>query len=193
MKNNSVLGVAEFHKAVLTGTYPKKCLRQFNSWNKKVEWCNEMGIRIMIKDVIFQGAKHEKALVPIYSEDLGDHYRVFFKCKKGASKVDKLLKLIGFIDNIGPLWLGNLWNNDLLKKLTIIPKVIQEESKINTIGYYDIHKLFKGVKASIPKSEKIIEQIKKEGYEASRTHFTPYGIKSNISKEKLKEVIKKLI
>jgi len=73
----------------------------------------------------------------------------------------------------GPLWTGNLWDNKLLNKMyklslkSKIPdnelikflKIIKNESKINTIGFYDIHKIVK--KEKIKKIMKKAELIKK--------------------------------
>ena len=67
----------------------------------------------------------------------------------------------------------------LLKFLNII----KEESKINTVGFYDIHIFCKKNKLKIPKKDIIIKKIKKEEYKASETIFTGEGIRSNIEEK----------
>ena len=45
----------------------------------------------------------------------------------------------------------------------------------------------------VPTQKKIIENLKKMGFEAVLTHFNNRGIKTNASAEKVKEVIRKLV
>lgn len=79
-------------------------------------------------------------------------------------------------------------SNELMKFLS----VIKEESKINTIGFYDIPKICKRYKIKrIPKKELIIRKIKDKGYKASETHFSGSGIRSNVPIKELIKVIKK--
>src|SRR3989338_1866624 len=67
--------------------------------------------------------------------------------------------------------------NELLKFL----KVIKDESKINSIGFYDLHDIAKKKRLrTMGKKEDIIKKIKREGYKASGTHFSGTGIRSDI-------------
>lgn len=65
--------------------------------------------------------------------------------------------------------------NELFKFL----KVIKEESKINSVGFIDTHKMKK-----ISKKEDLIKGLKKKGHKASSTHFLGTGIRTdkNLSK-----------
>ena len=81
----------------------------------------------------------------------------------------------------GPLWTGNLWDykladkmyKQLLKKtmnnkkndngLLRFLKIIKGESKINIVGFYDIHKIAKNKKLrTIIKKDILIKKIKTE-------------------------------
>lgn len=98
----------------------------------------------------------------------------------------------------GKLWIGTLWDSkitdEMLKQVVSyetrkLLKTIQEEAKIDTVGFYDLHAIAKKYKwETVPKIEKVIEKIKKKGFKASRTHFSPTGIRTNI---KISELIKK--
>ena len=77
--------------------------------------------------------------------------------------------------------------NELLKFL----KVIKDESKINSIGFYDLHDIAKKKRLrTMGKKEDIIKKIKKKGYMASGTHFSGTGIRSDISYRKLLPLLK---
>jgi tRNA (guanine26-N2/guanine27-N2)-dimethyltransferase len=86
-------------------------------------------------------------------------------------------------DYSGPLWTGKLWDEKLVEKmfnkcdkgnkeLYDLLSIIKEESKIDNVGFYDLHKLAKLKKKPIPK----IETMLKKGN--SRTHFLGWGIKA---------------
>ncbi|HJN57341.1 MAG: hypothetical protein QF436_00735 [Candidatus Woesearchaeota archaeon] len=78
-------------------------------------------------------------------------------------------------------------HNEILKFL----KTIKEESKINTIGFYDIHDIAKKRKIKIiSKKEDIIKKIRKKGYKAASTHFSGTGIRSDIAYNKLISLLK---
>ncbi|MEM4260678.1 MAG: hypothetical protein QXG00_05570 [Candidatus Woesearchaeota archaeon] len=106
----------------------------------------------------------------------------------------------------GPLWVGNLSDFELislmlkLKNINSYPEAIKllellkEESKINIVGFYDVHKIVKNYKIkSLPKKEIIITEIRKKGFNAFGTHFSGHGIKSNIDIMTLIKIIKELV
>ena len=83
------------------------------------------------------------------------------------------------MDYAGPLWIGRLFDEKLVSDFEII-QIIKEEARINTIGYYETHYLAK--KFSLPKTIKIEiarSNLVKAGFKASKTHFSPNGIKTD--------------
>ena len=72
---------------------------------------------------------------------------------------------------------NNQNNNELLKFL----KIIKGESKINAIGFYDVHNIAKKRKLkTMMRKEDIIKKIGKKGFNAANTHFSGVGIRSDI-------------
>ena len=79
------------------------------------------------------------------------------------------------------------------KELGRFLKIINSESKINSVGFHDIHELCKKVKMGFPpKKEILISKIREKGFKASETHFKGEGIRSDIDEEKLILLIKSL-
>ncbi|MEK6949758.1 MAG: hypothetical protein AABX34_06035, partial [Nanoarchaeota archaeon] len=67
-------------------------------------------------------------------------------------------------------------------------KTIKDESKIDSIGFYDLHDIAEKKRLrTMEKKDHIIKKIKKKGFKAAQTHFSGTGIRSDI---KLRELIK---
>ena len=69
-----------------------------------------------------------------------------------------------------------------------------KESKIKTVGFYDIHSLAKIHKLpGLPKIADIMENLRKSGFKVERTHMTPTGIKTDAKMKDILKILKKLI
>ncbi len=105
------------------------------------------------------------------------------KCKCG----NKLL-------SAGPLWTGALHDTKLLQSMVKnnpfpeeqkFLEVLQEESKAEMVGFYDLHVLAKKYKKEPPKMKIALKKL-----EGVRTHFSGTGIRTD---KPLNEVIKLLL
>jgi len=110
------------------------------------------------------------------------------------------------LDYAGKLWLGQLYDKKIVtkmnkeakktnnKELIKLMQTITNESKINSVGFYDIAKVVKHNNLKhVPRKEFLINEIKKAGFKADETHIRPNSIRSNISIKGLVKIIKKLI
>ena len=64
---------------------------------------------------------------------------------------------------------------------------IKEESKINSFGFYDLA-IF--MLKQVPKISDVIATLQKKGFLAARTHFSPTGIRTNVTKEEFLKILK---
>ncbi len=199
ISRGGVLAVTATDTSALSGTYPKACLRKYWAIPLRNELMHEVGLRILIRKCQLIGAQYGKALVPIFSYSKDHYMRVFFRCDKGKEEVDEVLKQHGYFDNAGPMWLGKLWDGKLVEKMVRnnkveenekILNVIKEEAKIDTIGFYDLHKLGERYKISIPRKGELIKKLRKLGYKASETSFSGTSIRSNVELKKLLGLIR---
>lgn len=197
-----ILAVTATDTAALSGTYPTACKRKYWAVPLRNELMHEVGLRILIRKVQLIGAQFGKALTPIFSYSKEHYMRVFFRCEKRKKSVDKILAQHGHFNNAGPMWLGRLWDQKLIINMekinneTSIKKfisIIKNESKINTIGFYDIHLICKRNKLNIPRKEVIIKKIKSKKFKVSETHFNPNGLRSNIDEKNLIIVLKQCL
>ncbi len=92
---------------------------------------------------------------------------------------------------VGPLWLGGIQNTDVLdamlgrldqqqlgtgRQLGKLLHLCREE--LPTSSFYDYHHLAKFTGVSPPDITTVLERIRMQGYPATRTHFSGYGIKT---------------
>jgi tRNA (guanine26-N2/guanine27-N2)-dimethyltransferase len=197
LSRRGILAVTATDTSALAGTYPEVCLRNYWAQPKRGPLQHELGIRILIRKVQLIATQYEKALIPIYSYSVEHYMRVFFRCEKGKKKCDEIIAKHGLFDDAGPIWLGDLWDKHLAKKIADLSKdrlteIITEESNMDSVGFHDIHHLGKEEKINIPKYEAIMNAIKSAGFPASRTHFSEYGIRSTIPKDKLVQILKNI-
>jgi tRNA (guanine26-N2/guanine27-N2)-dimethyltransferase len=104
---------------------------------------------------------------------------------------------------IGPVYLGNILDKKFCKKVLAdirkrdfrlkkeeekLLKLLIEESNMPAF-YYDLHYLAKILKIEIPKTEVLIEKLKKKGFKATRTHFCLTAIKTDANFKQLRTIL----
>lgn len=235
-RRNSLLCVTATDTSALCGTYKEPCIRKYNAKPYKSEYCHETGIRILAGFVALTLAKYSKSIEVKLSHSTEHYMRLYIEVKKGSKKSDECLKNIGYISHCkhclyreenkglatstpdicpecgekliqaGPLWLGEIQNEEFISKMI----EESENKKLNTkedvlkllescrieakspATFYDVHKICKILKNSAPKLDLVFGNLEKEGFEAVKTHFNPLGIKTNAPLKKIKEIIKTL-
>lgn len=187
LSRDGILGVTATDTSALSGTYKNACRRKYWAEPNRDELMHETGLRILIRKVQLIGMDFEKALIPVYSYSKDHYMRVFFRCEKGRKKCDELLKQFGMFEKTGPMWLGPL--KEIKLKFNIKDNINNEfinliNDEIDVVGFYDVHAFAKKEKIGpLPKIDDLLELIKKRKYIASRTHFSPTAIKTNMPKE----------
>jgi len=207
LSKRGIISVTATDTSALCGAYPHASVRKYNSRSLRCPIMHELGIRILINAVQDVAWEQNVHLKPIFSHS-SDHYmRIYLQrvakkqVKKGYIKYNfrtgkfSATKTKPRNDYAGPLWLGSLWDIKLVRKMVMdtslpILETILVESKIKTVGFYDIHALAKIYKLEqLPKLDKIITGLRKKGFKAERTHFTHTGIRTNAKLKDLKVLL----
>lgn len=198
LSRDGILAVTATDTAPLCGTYPKTCKRKYWAIPVKNEEMHEIGLRILIRKIQLIGAQYERSLMPIFSYSKEHYFRVFLRCEKGKKKVDEIIAKHDMYKEGGPMWTGQLWDKKLIddmkkrnndEKINDFLDIVGEECNIDKVGFYDIHGFCKKNKLAIPKTKEIMQALDKNNIAYGRTHFTPLGIKAEISETELKKII----
>jgi len=200
LSRRGILAVTATDLAALCGSYANVCRRKYWAEPVRDSEMHETGLRILIRKVQLVGAQYDRALVPVYSYYKNHYFRVFFQCTKSKTGVDAVIKKHGFYKGAGPLFLGALWDTKLAEKMSNagenikLLNQIKYESKVDSVGFFDMHSVAKELNASfVPQKQKIIDEIRKQGNHAFDTHFLDTGVKSNVSKEKFLKIFNQLL
>ena len=215
-----VLAVTATDTAVLCGTHPKKCFERYGIKNFKTQWAKEVGARALSYFVYKTGLKKNMLLKPIFVYSRDHYIRGYFSISDSSisnfsisdssisdsstsDRVDN--EETGFLyDNkIGPLWLGKLYDKEILKKVLekgnekigkekgserSIEKLLRTAiEEVDLPGFHDMDFLSSLFRKEQPKIDCLVEKLRDEGYMASRTIFSPKGIKTDAP---LKEIEK---
>jgi tRNA (guanine26-N2/guanine27-N2)-dimethyltransferase len=204
LARDGILAVTATDTSSLAGTYPLVCQRRYWAAPDPGSLKHESGLRILIRKVQLVAAQYEKSLTPIFSYAKEHYMRVFFKCEKSKSKSDEILKLHGRFNNAGPMWLGPLCDQELVEKMYSLAtqlkydfdgrflQLIRDENKLNIVGFYDIHDLCNKNTLQVPAFDGIFAELEKRRCKAARTHFSEYGIRSDIQEVVLVRILKSL-
>jgi tRNA (guanine26-N2/guanine27-N2)-dimethyltransferase len=94
----------------------------------------------------------------------------------------------------GPMHIGQIWESGILEKMLMLNEkrsyrnkakimkmlsIMEQESRIDAPGYYDLHVLAKKLHAKIKSMDEAIGLLARGGFEAKRTHFCQTAIRTN--------------
>ncbi|MBD3303663.1 tRNA (guanine(10)-N(2))-dimethyltransferase [Candidatus Woesearchaeota archaeon] len=222
LSRKGILAVTATDTSALCGSFILACKRKYWAAPVRNYMMHETGIRILIRKVQLIGAQYDKALEPVFSHSTRHYMRVYFRCAKSKTAVDKMIskhKYLLFCNKCldisvhpqnrkicckksmawaGPLWTGNLWDRRLilsmLKRLDRDnPALLNLLSTINTESKIGVPYFF-----SIPLICRNLKKScpKKEEIlkigKTAQTHFALDGIRSKKDIKKLKKFIQAL-
>jgi len=103
----------------------------------------------------------------------------------------------------GPLWLGKIFDGKFCElmeeeakkrkfrlggRIEKILALIRSEVE-GPITYYVLDKLCDALNLPVPPVKKVVEALRKGGFQASLTHFNPNGIRSSVTATKIHEIL----
>ncbi len=223
VRNQGVVAITSTDLAPLCGLYTKAALRKYGSLPVHTEYCHEVAVRILIKELLRAAGRHFKYGDLLSSHVLGQYGRVYMRISRGKLKYRD--EYIGYIihnytsgeiitvsmrnltllkeylsknDKIvvsGPLWIGPLHDCNYIKKMKniLLKNNLFSEKKTQQLVkylnmfieendfppfYYNFHVACKKLKKSPPSINEVIDALRARGFQATRTHFSRFGIKT---------------
>jgi len=219
LRNRGMLAVTATDTAPLFGTYPRVCERRYGATSGRCDFGHEVGLRILIGYVAREAAKFDRGVEPIFCFYADHYFRLHLSMVDGAGRVEQALDELIFImyDPItgkrdlldrwesgafGPLWGGPLKNRETVLRME--PDVQLAEfnrvrrflpiyaEEMESPYFYETAELSHLLGGSPPRMREIIEALKEAG-EATRTHFSPTGFKTDLEFEEIKQILLRLM
>ncbi len=214
ISNRGVIAVTSTDTAPLCGTYKKVCQRRYSASPINNWCCHEIGLRILVGFCVREAARYDKGAKPLLSYYNGHHFRTYLQIREGAKRGNKALEKLDnfYFDDLGwyqeddkkrddlkrsgPLWSGKLFSKKVLKKLEPVGKLDEElislwkdECEMPPF-FYDTNTLGSYFKIAPPSMKDFESKIKEAGFDISRTHFKPTGLKTNATCNDIKKLFR---
>ncbi|MFH0929226.1 MAG: tRNA (guanine(10)-N(2))-dimethyltransferase [Candidatus Aenigmatarchaeota archaeon] len=137
--HKGLLCVTATDQAPLSGTYPLKCLKKYGLKSMKTEYYAELGIRILLTNIILALSKRERAFIPMITHSDRHYFRTIGRIES-LGKINDLVNEFGYVMHCscgnrvfgkikekcscgkdfqitGPLYLGEINNKTFCKKV----------------------------------------------------------------------------
>jgi tRNA (guanine26-N2/guanine27-N2)-dimethyltransferase len=192
VRNKGILLVTATDIPALSGKKESASMRKYGyvpEYSDSLE--KEIAVRSLLKHVALNCFRYELGIKPIFCYWHKHHIRVIVQVERKNSLIKENSKYIKEI------WTGKLYNKEILKK-TLEEKFFFKDAKkvletaykeYDTLFFYDLTEIGRELKISTPSVQKIIEELNNVGYVATRTIFSPTGIKTNAPLEELFKLI----
>ncbi|MGC8514806.1 MAG: tRNA (guanine(26)-N(2))-dimethyltransferase [Thermoplasmata archaeon] len=200
IKNKGYVGATATDLSVLTGSYPEKTVRRYESVIIKDAFKHEKGLRLLIAYAARRAAAMDKYIRPVISFWNGHYYRMIFQVNSGSREADIMLSKINKInlhDHIsinyadrteGPLWTGDIEDDAFVQKMKLPEKSDNEKFKPlvdllrnenRSLFFTDLQDVARYARTDVISLSKAGEILQSAGVEMKRTHFSFTGIKSD--------------
>ncbi|HLI45831.1 MAG TPA: tRNA (guanine(10)-N(2))-dimethyltransferase, partial [Geobacterales bacterium] len=229
LAHKGYLAIASTDTAAIYGVAKRACLRRYSSVSLKNEFMKEIGLRILTAACIRIASMNELALKPVFAHATMHYVRVYFTMQVSISKIDPILDQIGYAEYCerclwrttfkrieefsksckicgnktfyaGPLWLGALYEKDIINAMLDFKNSIEASKLLETINqeaempafFYTLDSLASKIGVVEPKLVEMIQKIRDNGFLASRTHLHPKGIKTNADYHEVINILKEI-
>jgi len=205
ISHGGLLACTATDTAPLCGVFPEVCHRRYGAWPLHGSCMHEVGLRILLGVLAREAGKYDKNIVPLLSYTTDHYFRVYVKVDHGKKLADESMDAVRLIStsdvplteslksHVGPLWMGPLLQGKAMQEVRSLvtrkslgsrPElwrlltVLEDEAGAPPF-FYRAEDLASRLKRPMPPLEHLLEVLRKQGYMACRTHFTPTGFKTD--------------
>ncbi len=208
-----VLAVTATDMMVLAGVQPDACERRYGARPVRGRLGPEGGLRILLAFLDRAANERGRSVRPLFAYVRDHHVRAYLELRDGRDPAP-----VGTIvpetwsgpplhagPPIGPLWLGPLFDPDLVAALEVpgtaarprevvtFLERVRSESKVDVPFYYEPNALAQATGVPRPPAmASLIAALAARGYRAARTHARPEGIRTDADRSVVADVVRAL-
>ncbi len=227
--NRGVISLTGTDSTVLCGVYPRIARRRYFGYSLRTDYCHEVGLRLLYGALAFSAAKLDLGISPLFAHRDHHYMRIYAQISAGSRVADLSISNTGLILHCnsclerevskvpkmrckqcghnyriaGPLWLGELHDQKLLKKVVssnnpnlgrrhanVLDRAIGEVGMPAT--YYVVDTISKRLLVSSPRLSTLLRELGDEGFKSCRSSLHPRGVRTDAPTAILSSIIKKL-
>ena len=236
IRRGGLLALTATDLAPLCGVHPRACVRKYGGRPLRTEYCHELAVRLLAGALAKTAAKYDIGVKIMFSHSSEHYIRLYAAVDYGAKKADDNLKNMGYITHCfaclhrevstgifyckkemcpecgnnmsiaGPLWIGEIVNEDFVASMEIEAKAkdFRQKRKIRRllaltreeanapITYYMVDKICDILGLPVPSIKRVVEELEKAGHKVVLTHFKTHGLRTDASARIVKETIAKV-
>ena len=216
ISHKGIIACTATDTAALCGVYPMVCFRRYAALPYHSEVMKELGLRILLGFICREAGKYDRGIKPILAYSTDHYFRIYVQVINSVKEANDSMnhyclikpgEHIGYETTkkpIGPFWTDKLQSKKILGELRTILfekqqrtknslwKLIDllEEESDAPMFFYTADKLASLLKKHQPKMKTIFKELRKKGYEVTKTHFDLKGFKTNASINEIEKVFK---
>jgi tRNA (guanine26-N2/guanine27-N2)-dimethyltransferase len=197
--SGKILGISATDTATLGGRNRRIERRYLANVKSTAPLVHEIGVRVLLGYVARMAARYDRGIEPIISIWRGHFYRIYVRVLRGAGKAKRSLEKVSTSQYGGPMWMGELHDFDFLKSANIpewlptkelMKKYLEIWRHERGFLFYHLPSISRELHVSTPSPLKIIDELQSMGYEASRTQFSPQGVRSSAPLQVIEDLAK---
>jgi tRNA (guanine26-N2/guanine27-N2)-dimethyltransferase len=209
-----VLAVTATDMMVLAGAQPAACERHYGARPVRGRLGPEGGLRILLAYLSREAKTLGRSIRPILAYARDHYVRAYLTLRKGSGDA----KSVGVIDPVtwdgpsvgeqgpyGPLWLGPLFDPDLVPRLTTpdgaahprevdrFLSTIREEVTVDRPFYFEANVLASRLGLPAPPGLRVVQEgLGQLGFRFARTHARPEGFRTDAPREAVEHLFQGL-
>jgi tRNA (guanine26-N2/guanine27-N2)-dimethyltransferase len=203
LRPGGVLAVTATDMMVLAGVQKGACERRYGARPVRGRLSPEGGLRILLAYLAREARSRDRSIRPLLCYARDHHVRVFAEVGatsdrpdpdpvRAVDPADWTGPSLGDRGPYGPLWLGPLFDEQLVKTLAVpaaaarpsetagFVERLREETGADYPFYYESNRLARELHLSAPPGIlPLIGALKERGFRAARTHVRPEGVRTD--------------
>ncbi|MGB6443124.1 MAG: hypothetical protein WBF81_07495 [Thermoplasmata archaeon] len=215
VRPGGVLAVTATDMMVLAGVQKGACERRYGARPVRGRLGPEGGLRILLAHVAREAALRGRSVRPLLCYLRDHHVRAFLEVRIAS---DPPPDPVGRIDPggwegpplggngpYGPLWLGRLFDEELVRALLVPPNAarpsetarflerLREEAGTDVPFYYESNRLSRELALSAPPAiGPLLAGLHAQGFRAGRTHARPEGFRTDAPRATVRGLVRAL-
>ncbi len=202
------------------GRHPRASIRNYGTFLPRCDFCHELGARAVISVFAMAGARKGFISWPVFTLWDGRALRICMRVIRGRAgfpvenlgyilmRKDGEVQALGMGDGVdaaghitGPVWTGPLHDAGFLAKMKehcqagskIDRRIsLMMEENLEPAWFFKTDTASKTVSCSTPGVEDVVARLRKKGFQAAKTQFSPTGVRTTASYSEFVNTVKEL-